>query len=186
VGVHLFEQAIQAILARSLLCIIFVLLEEGNSFMENRMEARAENTMMPRGRRPLGVTIISVLVGIQGILEVIAGIILILAANSLSRTIVSHGHKIISRFVDTFGVGIGVVVLIIGAITLFFVFSLWRLQRWAYWAVIIFEAISLIPHIIALIRGTGTVQGEIIQMILPVIILLYFLVSPGVRRAFRI
>ena len=153
--------------------------------MENRMEAERESTMMPRGRRPVGVTIISVLVGIQGILEVIAGIILIVAANSLSHRIVRGGHTVIARFVDTFGVGIGVTVLIIGALTLFFVYSLWSLKRWAYWAVIIFEALSLLPHIIALVRGTGTVLGESLQMILPVIILLYFLLVPEVRRAFR-
>ena len=154
--------------------------------MENRMENRVENTMMARRTRPLGVTIISVLLGIQGILEVIAGIILILASNSLSHRIVSHGHTIISKFVDTFGIGIGVVVLIIGVITLFFVFSLWTLQRWAYWTVIIFEVISLVPHIIALVRGTGTVAGTIAQMIIPVIVLIYFLVDSNVRRAFRV
>ncbi len=154
--------------------------------MENRMENRTENTMMARRERPIGVKIIAVLVGIEGLLEVIAGIILILAANSLSRRIVRAGHTIISRFVDTFGVGIGVTSIVIGVITLFFVYSFWNLQRWAYWAIIIFEAITLLPHIIALIRGTGTVAGNIAQMIIPVIILLYFLVSPDVRRAFRI
>lgn len=154
--------------------------------MENRMENRAENTMMARRTRPLGVTIISVLLGIQGVIEVVGGILLILAANSLSHRIVQQGHTIIARFVDTFGVGIGVVILIIGVITLFFVISLWTLQRWAYWAVIIFEVVSLLPHIIALIRGTGTVGGNIAQMIIPVIVLLYFLVDSNVRRAFRI
>ncbi len=150
------------------------------------MENRAENTMMARRTRPIGVTIIAILEGIQGLLSVIGGIILILAANSLSRRIVSHGHTIISKFVDTFGVGIGVTFVVIGLILLFFVFSLWTLQRWAYWAVIIFEVISLIPSVLALIRGTGTLAGTIVQMILPIVILLYFLVDTNVRRAFRI
>ncbi|GAC1354422.1 MAG: hypothetical protein NVS4B11_33760 [Ktedonobacteraceae bacterium] len=154
--------------------------------MENRIENRAENTMMARRPRPLGVTIMAVLLGIQGLLELIGGIVLILAANSLSHRIVSHGHTIIARFVDTFGVGIGVVFIAIGVITLLFVLGLWTLQRWAYWAVVIIEALTLIPHIIALIRGTGTVPGNIIQMIIPVIILLYFIVDSNVRRAFRI
>ena len=150
------------------------------------MENRAENTMMARRTRPIGVTIISILEGIQGLLSVIGGIILILAANSLSRRVVSHGHPVISKFVDTFGVGIGVTFVVIGLILLFFVFSLWTLQRWAYWAVIIFEVISLIPSVLALIRGTGTLAGTIVQMILPIVILLYFLVDTNVRRAFRI
>ena len=154
--------------------------------MENRMETRTESTMMPRGRRPLGVTIISILVGIEGLLEVIAGILLILAANSLSRRIVQGGHTVISKFVDTFGVSIGVIFIIIGVVTLLFVLGLWTLQRWAYWAVIIIEVLTLLPNVLALIRGTGTVTGNIIQMIIPVVVLLYFLLDSNVRRAFRI
>ncbi len=154
--------------------------------MENRMEVRSENTLMPQGRRPLGVTIIAVLVGIEGLLEVIGGILLILAANSLSRRIVQGGHVHISKFVDTFGISIGVVIIVIGVITLLFVAGLWTLQRWAYWATIIIEVITLLPNIISLIRGTGTVAGNIVQMIIPVVVLLYFLISPNVRRAFRI
>ncbi len=154
--------------------------------MENRMETRAENTMMAHRERPRGVTIMAVLLGLQGLLEVIAGILLILAANSLSRRVVQHGHTIIAKFVDTFGVGIGTIFIIIGVVTLLLVFGLWTLRRWAYWSVIIIEALSLLPNIIALIRGTGTVAGNIAQMIIPVIILLYFLLDSNVRRAFRI
>ncbi|GAC1460201.1 MAG: hypothetical protein PVS3B3_18700 [Ktedonobacteraceae bacterium] len=142
--------------------------------------------MMPRGRRPLGVTIISVLVGIEGLLELIAGILLVLAANSLSHKIVQNGHTTFAKFVDTFGVTIGVVFIIIGVVTLLFVLGLWTLQRWAYWAVIIIEVLTLIPNVIALIRGTGSLAGNIAQMIIPVIVLLYFLVDSNVRRAFRI
>ena len=154
--------------------------------MENRMEARSENAMMPRGRRPLGVTIISVLVGLEGLFEVIAGVLLIIGANSLSRRVIQGGHVHISKFIDTFGIGIGVVIIVIGVLTLLFVLGLWTLQRWAYWAVIIVEVLTLIPNIIALIRGTGTLAGTISSMIIPVIVLLYFLLDSNVRRAFRI
>ncbi len=154
--------------------------------MENRMEARSENAMMPRGRRPLGVTIISVLVGLEGLFEVLAGVLLILGANSLSRRVVQGGHTVISKVIDTFGVSIGVALIVIGVLTLLFVLGLWTLQRWAYWAVIIVEVLTLIPNIVALIRGTGTLAGTIASMIIPVIVLLYFLVDSNVRRAFRI
>ncbi len=154
--------------------------------MENRMEVRSENAMMPRGRRPLGVTIIAVLVGIEGLLEIIAGLILILAANSLSKRVVQNGHTVISRFIDTFGIGIGGTIIVIGILTLLFVFGLLTLRRWAYWAVIIIEVLTLIPNIIALVKGTGTVAGNLIQMVIPVIVLVYFLLFPNVRRAFRI
>ncbi len=154
--------------------------------MENRMEARSENAMMRNGRRPLGVTIISILVGLEGLLEIVGGLLLILAANSLSRRVVQNGHTVISKVIDTFGIGIGATLIVIGVLTLLFVLGLWTLQRWAYWGVIIIEVLTLLPNIIALVRGTGTVAGNIGQMIIPVIVLLYFLLVPSVRRAFRI
>lgn len=83
-----------------------------------------ENAVAPPRQRPLGVTIMSILLGIQGLIELIGGIIIIFAANSLSHKIVAHGHTIIARFVDTFGVALGGVGVVVGIITLFFVFSL--------------------------------------------------------------
>lgn len=150
--------------------------------MQNAMQ---EGMAAPR-HRPLGVTIMAVLLGIQGLIELIGGIVLILAANSLSHRIVSHGHTIIAKFVDTFGIGIGVVGIIVGLVTLFFVFSLWSLQRWAYWAVVIVEGISLIRSIFELVQHTGTTVGVIAGMILPAIIFIYFVAFPGVRQAFRV
>ena len=87
---------------------------------------------------------------------------------------------------DTFGIGIGVILIVIGVVTLLFVLGLWTLQRWAYWAVIIIEVLTLIPNIISLIRGNGTLVGDIASMIIPVVVLIYFLLDTNVRRAFRI
>ncbi len=142
--------------------------------------------MMPRGRRPLGVTIIAVLVGIEGILEVIAGLLFILTTKAISHRVVVHGHTTIAKVLDTFGIGIGVILIVIGVVTLLFVLGLWTLQRWAYWAVIIIEVLTLIPNIISLIRGNGTLVGDIASMIIPVVVLIYFLLDTNVRRAFRI
>jgi uncharacterized membrane protein (DUF2068 family) len=139
-----------------------------------------------RQQRPLGVTIMAVLLGIQGLVELIGGILLIVAANAASRNIISHGHTTIAHIVDTFGVALGGVGIVVGLITLFFVFGLWTLQRWAFWAVVIIEGLSLLRSILELVRHTGSTTGVIIGMILPVIVLLYFLVDANVRRAFRI
>ena len=144
-----------------------------------------QNTTAPR-QRPLGVTIMSVLLGIQGLIELIGGITLIVVANSLTHRIIAHGHAIIARFVDTFGVALGVVGIIVGIITLFFVYGLWTLKRWAYWTVIIIEGLSLLRSIFELIRHTGTTAGVIAGMIIPAIVFLYFLLDPNVRRAFRV
>lgn len=146
-----------------------------------------ENAMMERRRqRPLGVTIIAVLLGIEGLFELIAGIVLIIAANSLSRTIISHGHRITAHFVSTAGIALGSIAIVIGVITLLFVFGLWTLRRWAFWAVVIIEGLTLLWGILALVRQTGTTGGTIAGMIIPAIVLIYFLLDANVRRAFRI
>ncbi len=128
----------------------------------------------------------SVLLGLQGLLELIGGVLLIVAANSISRRVLSHGHTIISKFVDVFGVGFGVIGIIVGLLTLFFVFGLWTLQRWAYWTVIIIEGLSLLRSIFELIRHTGSTFGVIAGMVIPAVIFFYFLLSSNVRSAFRL
>ncbi len=145
-----------------------------------------QNTEIVRRRRPQGVTIMAVLLGIEGLFELLGGVLLITAANSISRRVLSGGHTIISKFIDVFGVGFGVIGVIIGLLTLFFVFGLWTLQRWAYWAVIIIEGLSLLRSIFELIRHTGSTAGVIAGMIIPAIVFFYFLLSQDVRRAFRL
>jgi uncharacterized membrane protein (DUF2068 family) len=145
-----------------------------------------QNAVQSSRQRPLGVTIIAILLGIQGFIELIGGIILIVAANSLSHRIVAHGHTIIARFVDTFGIALGGIGIVVGLITLFFVFSLWTLQRWAFWAVLIIEGLSLLRSIFELVRHTGSTVGVILGMIIPAVIFLYFLLVPNVRHAFRV
>ena len=145
-----------------------------------------ENAMMERRQRPIGVTIMAVLLGIEGLFELIGGILLIVAANSLSHTIISHGHRISAHIVDGLGIGLGGVSIVIGIITLIFVFGLWTLRRWAFWAVIVIEGISLIRSVIELVQHTGTVAGVVAGMIIPAIIVIYFLLDPAVRRAFRV
>lgn len=128
----------------------------------------------------------SVLLGLQGLFELIGGVLLIVAANSISRRVLSHGHSIISKFVDVFGVAFGVVGIIVGVITLIFVYGLWTLQRWAYWLVVVIEGLSLVRSIFELIRHTGSTVGVILGMIIPAIIFFYFLLSSNVRQAFRV
>ncbi|MBA2679465.1 MAG: DUF2127 domain-containing protein [Ktedonobacteraceae bacterium] len=141
---------------------------------------------MVRRVRPGGVTLMSVLLGIQGLIELVGGVLLILAANSISKRIFVNGHSVISKFVDALGVGFGAIGIVVGIITLIFVYGLWTLKRWAYWLVIIIEGLSLVRSIFELIRHTGSTLGVILGMIIPAIVFLYFLISPDVRQAFRI
>lgn len=108
--------------------------------------------------RPLGVTIIAILVAIGGILEIIGGIALLA--------------------VPFFGL----FTIIIGVLSLILAWGLWTLQSWAFWATIILQAISGIENLISLIRGNG---GAVISLIVAVVIIAYMLYDRNVRVAFR-
>ncbi len=146
-----------------------------------------EGSWHPHQRqRPLGVKIIAALVGIQGLLEVIVGLLILFALGSISQAVRGHGHITTSRIVDIFGYGLGGTSLLIGLLTLIFVWGLWMLKRWAYWTTIGFSVLILIRQGIEFIRPHNSTATIIGGMIIPVIVLVYFLLFPQVRRAFRI
>ena len=126
-----------------------------------------QDLMQPQ--RPLGVTIIAILVGIQGVLLLIGGIL---------------------AFFGIFIPGVGGVFAVISSITiliavliLYFAMSLWTLKPWAFWATVIIEIINVVFGLIALFSGREWVN--VFGLILSAIILIYFLVSSNVRAAFR-
>ncbi|GAC1364341.1 MAG: hypothetical protein NVS2B12_07620 [Ktedonobacteraceae bacterium] len=148
------------------------------------MENMAANE--PR-RRPIGVTIIAVLLGIESLFEIVLGILAIVGIFALGRMAAEHGHTGVRTGIDIFGSLLGGASLVIGILTLIFVVGLWMLRRWAFWLTVIVEVITLLRHAL---EFTGTahppVVSIVLSMLLPAIILIYFLLDPYVRRAFRI
>lgn len=144
--------------------------------------------MLAHRERPLGVTIISIILAIQGIFELIIGIIAIVAVFALGHAAATHGHAVVRTVVDTFGGILGGISIIVGILTLIFAWGLWTLKRWAFWLTIVIEVISLIRHLLDFVHSNNStgIVGLVIGIALPVIILLYFLVDPYVRRAFRV
>lgn len=120
----------------------------------------------PLRTRPLGITIISILLGIDGIVEAILGIIsLVSGAAPLG----------------------GIVLLILGLLTLALAWGLWTLQSWAFWGIVIIEALNVIYTIyeFAMGRANANVSSLIFSLILPIVILLYMFLDRNVRRAFN-
>jgi uncharacterized membrane protein (DUF2068 family) len=62
---------------------------------------------------------------------------------------------------------------------------LWLLKRWAFWLTVIFQVISLLRHGLEFTQATHPPVALIVAgMIIPAVILIYFLVDPNVRAAF--
>ena len=140
--------------------------------------------------RPLGVTIISIVLGIEGIFELLLGILILVGIFTLGHEISLHGHAVVGSIVDVVGGVLGGVLaaaaLLIGIFSLIFASGLWRLKRWAFWLTVILEVISVVRHLIEFTHPVHRTPSIIIGLILPVFILLYFLLDSNVRRAFRV
>jgi uncharacterized membrane protein (DUF2068 family) len=142
---------------------------------------------MPR-RRPLGVSIIAILEAIEGIfflvLAILALVAVIAAANSAGATIV-NGYTITGAVVSAVAGVLAGVFLVVGLLSLLFAWGLWTLKRWAFWATVIIQVISLANSVIAFTQANANIGAIVVGMILPIVILLYFLFDSNVRAAFR-
>jgi len=136
--------------------------------------------------RPIGVSIIAFIETLYAVFEILIGIIAIVGIFAIGHVISSHGHVTTSRVVDVIGGILGGASLLIGILTLIFAIGLWFLKRWAFWLTIIFQVISLIRHGLEFNHPNYNTTTAILGLVIPVVILLYFLVDANVRRAFRV
>jgi len=141
-----------------------------------------QNTL-PR-TRPLGVTIIAVLLIIAGILELLLGVLTFAGVFSVAHIITVHGHHVAASVLDTLGSILAGISILIGIVTLIFAWGLWTLKTWAFWLVVALEVFSLVRHLFEFTRPDHSTTAIVLGMVLPVVILLYFLVDPNVRAAF--
>ncbi len=105
-----------------------------------------QNTMSEPRRRPLGVTIIASLLGIEGILELLGGVLILVGIFAVGRAISGHGHTTTGNVVDVLGIVLAIIPLVDGLLTFIFALGLWFLKRWAFWLTVIIEVISLVRH----------------------------------------
>src|SRR2546425_5818390 len=118
--------------------------------------------MQTLGRsRPLGITIIAIIMAIYGILGIIAGIGLLSAGAT----------------------ALGVSSLILGVLQLILAWGLWTLQRWAFWATVILQVLALINGIFTLTQGNAA--SGIVAIVIALIVLIYLFADRNVRAAFR-
>ena len=120
-----------------------------------------------RPRLPIGVAVVSVIIGLVGFVMVLAAILFVL--NQAFGASVPTSLEIFSA-VDLFG---ALILLVVGAALLAIATSLWRQETWALWTTIV-----LVFAMTAYLFFTGFIT---VLFILFVILLVYLL---AVRRYF--
>jgi uncharacterized membrane protein (DUF2068 family) len=154
--------------------------------MEHHTEHHMQNTTMDTPHhRPTGVTIIAVLLGIEGILEVIIGILILATSFFISHRVIVHGHTITATAINVLGGILGGLPLIVGILTLIFTWGLWMLKRWAFWVTVAIAALNILIALPAIFQSPPNIFSFVLRVIVPIIILLYFLFYPQVRHAFH-
>ena len=110
--------------------------------------------------RPLGVTIIAVIMAVLGIFDIIGGIVIMGSYSTL-----------------------GIITLIIGVLYLVLAWGLWTVQTWAFWGTVILAVLTIINGIFGI--GGGVPATGIVSLVLAIVVLIYMFADRNVRAAFR-
>src|SRR3954468_14085508 len=103
--------------------------------------------MVNTSQRPLGITIIAVLIGIGAILGICSGVV---GLGFAPASLFGQG----GGFGAMFSTGLSAIItLVLAVISLAVAWGLWTLQPWAFWATVIVEVLTLINI------GAGMMQG---------------------------
>jgi FtsH-binding integral membrane protein len=141
-------------------------------------------SMETSAKRPRRISILAILEGLQGIV-LLLGLLTVIVVASSSGTMTIEGYPIFRADASIGSALLAGMFLVVGLLSLLFAWGLWRLRRWAYWATVILQVISLVNSVIAFTQAPARVAFIVIGMINPVLLLFYLLVNPRVRAAFR-
>jgi hypothetical protein len=144
--------------------------------MEKAMEKKKKKKTRSR---PPGVTILAVLLMAQCLYLFIVALFAFLATLAGGKTIV-FGYS-------TSAVPVGSMIsayLFTGIFVIYFIWGLWTMRPWSFWATVILEGLNLLAGIPLLLQPQAVVGPIVVNMIFSAIILIYFF-YPSVRTAFR-
>ncbi len=97
----------------------------------------------PTASRPIGVAIISILIGLYGLLLILGGILVA----ALGTTTLKNGLGV--GFFGESGIILGVIVLIFGLIVLGLAVGLWHLRQWALALMLIVLIVFIILDVLS-------------------------------------
>lgn len=124
-------------------------------------------------QRPLGISILSIILIVFGVLALLAAILGIVALSAVNGGAVSAAVTI---------------ALIIGAIlsiaNIVVGWGLWTLKRWAFWTAVIVEVINLLYDLYSWLGAHNSTA--IISLVVALVILIYLFADRNVRAAFAV
>jgi hypothetical protein len=125
-----------------------------------------------RRKRPLGITIIAILLFISAVIEIIGGI-----SSATGTTPTGTTSAVLLEWFP----------LILGVIELVLAWGLWTLKPWAYWGTLLVEILIILVHFFGFLGlpRTHSALAVISGGIVSIIIVIYLLVDRNVRRAFQ-
>lgn len=129
-------------------------------------------------KAPAGVKFIAVFWGLLGLLECIFGTLLLIA--SLLGVFAFPLRTL------ALGGALGVMYLVLGLVKIFLTGGLLLLKRWAFWVTVGVVIFNLISGVIAITQPETTAWTLLSDMLLPLVVLFYFLISKRARAAFHI
>ena len=129
---------------------------------------------LERRQRPLGVSIIAIVLLVFGILALILSVFALIALSASHNAVLDAG-----------AVAVLVIAMIIAVAEIVLFWGLWTLKPWAFWATAIVEAIGVIESLYGLLVQHNSVGSAILGLIIPLAILIYLFADRNVRAAFR-
>ncbi len=123
-------------------------------------------------KRPLGITIIAILLFISAVIEIIGGI-----SSVIGTTPTGTMSDVL----------LGWFPLAMGVIELVLAWGLWTLKPWAYWGTLVVEIVNILIHFFGFLGlpRTHSALAVISGGIVSIIIVIYLLADRNVRRAFQ-
>ena len=122
-------------------------------------------------KRPLGITIIAILLFISAIIEIIGGISSVIGTTPTGT--------LSDVLLGWFPLAMGVIELVLA-------WGLWTLKPWAYWGTLLVEIVNILIHFFGFLGlpRTHSALAVISGGIVSIIIVIYLLADRNVRRAF--
>ncbi|HLF25931.1 MAG TPA: hypothetical protein VJG32_06320 [Anaerolineae bacterium] len=136
----------------------------------------------PMQARPTGITILAALAAIGGVLGLCGSLALIGLGGVLGGVAASVGGAAVGVAAGGLAVIFGLVALGVSVLDLAFAYGAWNLKPWAWTLGVVAQGISLVLAVINILQGAD-ISGQIISIAIAGIIL-YYLMTPEVKRAF--